>query len=164
MTSDNYDGGIHHDRYFPDAEEDEAPPRGLIYVRHPDGSLYAVSREFTPRALSLVMQAMGDQRAATVFDGHPSDGAKVICRIDLDGLPDTPARAIPPAVLAALPAEAVEHVKRGFETPQEPAGDQLPAAGQENPREPVIDAMIREDAAARRIVPCDNPDCPCHRP
>lgn len=81
----------------------------MIYVRHPDGSLYAAWQEFSPNCLAVVLGAMGDQRAATLFDGHPSDGAKVICRIDLDGLPDTPPKA---------PA-----------TPQEPAGDQLPAAG-----------------------------------
>lgn len=59
----------------------------MIYARYGDGSLCAVSSTFNPRTMNIVLASMGDQRAVTVFDGHPADGAKVIARINLDGLP-----------------------------------------------------------------------------
>lgn len=41
-------------------------------------------------ALAKACDAINDQgaRRVTIFEGQPSDGARVVARIDLDGLPD----------------------------------------------------------------------------
>jgi hypothetical protein len=52
----------------------------------PDGG--ASLADDLPEAMRLLAAAMGESRSATLFAGHPADGAPVVARLDLDGLPD----------------------------------------------------------------------------
>lgn len=62
----------------------------------PDWYVYRLADGYQAGAYSLEA-ALGDcllvlaihgARRAAIFDGQPSDGARVVVRIDLDGLPD----------------------------------------------------------------------------
>lgn len=59
-----------------------------VTIRTAEGALYhAPTLADAMEGLGRHLQD-GDGRGAVIFAGHPSDGAKVVLRVDLDGLPD----------------------------------------------------------------------------